>query len=193
MSYLPGIAVFLFITISIIEIILSATWNKAYFKFGIPIFNKSVVVESHHTNIPNRFVLEKKFKKNWFDLYPSLFFRELENNVYSFRGSLIGFRKGAGIFGNVIFDTENGLVTTKGYLSWSVLVFLLIWLIVPPLEYLLGDYGFYEPTWLLALVHFGILFINLGIFYFFEYVIFSAIAEFAALSWARQYATSTEG
>ena len=74
-----------------------------------------------------------------------------------------------------------------------MVVFLLFWLIVLPFTYLLGAFGLYEPLWLIALGYFGVLFINLGIFYFFEYVIFSAIGEFAALSWKRQYATSTEG
>jgi len=193
MSYLPTITVLILIAISLIETILSATWNKAYFKFGIPVFIKNITVVPHHTNIPNRLLFENKFRTKWFELYPPLFFREIENNVYGFRGSLIGLRNGSGIFGVVIFDAENDLVTVKGNLSWGMVVFLLFWLIVLPFTYLLGAFGLYEPLWLIALGYFGVLFINLGIFYFFEYVIFSAIGEFAALSWKRQYATSTEG
>ena len=193
MSYLSVITVLILIAISLIETILSATWNKVYFKVGIHIFIKNIIVVPHHTNIPNRLLFENKFRTKWFELYPPLFFREIENIVYGFRGSLIGFRKGSGIFGVVIFDAENDLVTVKGNLSWGMVVFLLFWLIVLPFTYLLGAFGLYEPLWLIALGYFGVLFINLGIFYFYEYVIFSAIGEFAALSWKRQYVASTEG
>ena len=180
------------ITASLTEMILSATWNKIYFTFGIPIVVKKISVSFHHTNTPDCFIFEKKFKSNWFDLHPSLFFREVEKGIYGFRGALIGLRRGSGIYGVLIFDSKNNLVTVKGYMNWSALCFFLMWFVGPPSFYLFGNYAFSEALYFGAIIY-GILLVNLGFYYFYEYVIFSAIAEFAALSWRRNYIAPAEG
>ena len=188
-NYLPGIAILILIVTGLIEIILSAKWSKIYFKFGYPVIIKKIPVEAHHTNIPSCIIFEKKFKSNWFDFYPSLIFKELEPTTYGFRDSLISMKRRSAMYGTLHFDHENSQVIVKGFFNWVLIGFALIWLIVPPLAWLFGYISFYEPTWL----YFGLLFINLGIFYFVEYVRFSAVAEFAAQSWARKHINTGEG
>jgi hypothetical protein len=178
---------------SLVESFLRATWNKFYFKTGIPIFIKNISVAAHHTNIPSHILFEKKFKSNWFDFYRSLIFKELDINTYGFRGRLFGLLEGSAVYGVLIFDNKNHKVVIKCFLNWGVSIFLLIMIIIVPLELLFGFVEFYEPTWLEAFFYFGALFINLGIYYYFEYVRLSAIGEYAVLSWSRKHVNSTEG
>jgi hypothetical protein len=178
------------ITASLIEMSLRATWNKIYFTFGIPIVVKKIPVSFHHTNIPDCFIFDQKFKSNWFNLYPSLFFREVEKNIYGFCGASIGLR--TGIYGVLIFDSENHLVTVKGYMNWGILCFCLLSLVGLPAFYLSANYAFSETLYFSAIIY-GILLANLGFYYFYEYVIYSAIVEFAALSWRRHYVATVEG
>jgi hypothetical protein len=97
------------------------------------------------------------------------------------------------MYGLLHFDHENNQVIVKGFFNWGLIGFALLWLMVPPLAWLFGDVSFYEPTWLVALGYFGILFVNLGFFYFVEYARFSAVAEFAAQSWSRKHMNAGEG
>jgi hypothetical protein len=192
-DYLPGIAVLVLIITGLIETFLSATWSKTYFNSGVLGIIKNAQVGIHHTNVPSHSLFESKFRSGYFYLTRSLVFKELDINVYGFRESLFPLGRMSLLHGVLVFDDDNNQVIVKGFFDWTALCFVLIWLMIPPLAWLFGYMSFYEPTWLVALAYFGILFVNLGIFYSMDYFRFSAVAEFAAQSWSRKYVNTVEG
>ena len=191
LSYLATFSVCVLILTVLIETILSAAWNKTYFKVGIPIVVKNIHVVEHHTNIPSRSIMESKFKKLW--PYPSQKFKEIDNNTYGFRNAYSFISGGAGAYGTLAFDNDNNLVVVKVFFSWSIIFLELILLIILPIGLLVDSMSFFDSTLVvIALIYFGIVFTNLVFFYYVEYILCSAVAEFASLSWTRKYINSDE-
>ncbi len=193
LDYIPGIAVLILLITGLVETFLSATWNKVYFNSGVRLILKEFQVDSHHSDVPSRAVLENKFKSGCFDLTNSLIFRKLDGNMYGFRERLLPIRRMSLMHGIVIFDEGNNRVTVKGFFDWTALCFVAIWLLLPLIGLPLGNMPpFGESIWFVV-IYFGILFVNLGIFYLIDWVRFSAVAEFAAQSWSRKYVNMGEG
>jgi hypothetical protein len=187
-----GIVGLLIPIIWVVEIVLSATWQKNYFTIGVPIFVFRIPVEAQHTNIPSCPLLESNFKSSGFIRNTSLLFEEIEPNLMGFRESLLQFGRWYSVMhGSLIFDTKNSQVIVKGFLDWAISYFSLLWIIGAPLFWLLG-FERDEPIWLALLVY-SILFINLGVFCSLDYIRFSRVAKFAAQAWSRHYATIVSG
>ena len=178
----------------IVEIVLTAKWDKRYFRIGIPIFVFHVPVKNHHTNIPSCMLLENHFRSSGFIRNTSLHFKELDSNVMGFRESLLQFGRWYSIMhGLLIFDNVNSQVVVKGFLDWTISCFSILWIIGGPLLWLLGFLPWAEPLWFNALLYFGLLFINLGIACSSDYFRFSRVTKFAAQAWSRQYAATAGG
>ncbi len=193
LNYIPGVAVLILLITGLVETFLSATWNKVYFNSGVRLILREFQVDAYHSDIPSRAVMENKFKSGCFDLTNSLIFRKLDDNMYGFRERLLPIRRMSLMHGIVIFDEENNRVTVKGFFDWAALCFVAIWLLLPLIGLpLSGMPPFGESIWF-ALIYFGILFVNLGIFYLIDWFRFSAVAEFAAQSWSRKYVNTGEG
>ena len=182
MNYLPGISLLIIIAIGAVELLLSASWSRIYFNTGIPIVKRIIPVDVHHSTVPNRVVLEEPFKAQWFDFTRSLIFQELDTNMYGFRESL--FRRSISLMhGFLIFDGQNNQVIVKGFLNWTPLALAILALFVPSVQWWFGRQSS-EFVWLIT---------GLGIFYVFfaicvwvDYMRVSAVAQFAAQSWARK-------
>ena len=78
---------------------------------------RNIRVDFHHTDIPARFVLEKKFKSHWLDLTRSVIFKKIDTDTYGFREALLA-RSLSLMRGVVIFDHENSQVVVKGFFNW---------------------------------------------------------------------------
>jgi hypothetical protein len=191
LGILPLFAFSALLITGVVETVLSARWHKKYFTAGVSLLVIAVPVKVHHTNIPSCQLLKANFKSNWWS--GPLLFKELDTNSVGFRESLLRLRTGLVVHGLLIFDEKNSQVIVKGFIDWSVLCFALIWLIIPPLMWLLAPMRLYEPPWLIALAYFGILFINAVIFYLTGYRRFLQVATFAAQAWSRKYALSVDG
>ena len=177
----------------VVEMILSATWHKIYFTFGMPFFVFRIPVKNHHTNIPSCTLLEGNFKSSGLIRNTSLLFKEIDLNTMGFRESLLQFGRNYSIMhGLLIFDEKNGQVIVKGFFDWVFLYFSLLWIIGGPLIWLLGlmssgEPMLEEPIWFVALGY-SIMFIIVGVFSSIDYFRFSRVAKFAAEAWSRHYA-----
>ena len=185
--------ILILIVTGLIETFLSATWNRFYFNSGILAFVRNTQVNIHHSNIPSCTLVNNKFGSGCLNLAGSLRFKELSSNVYGFRESLFPFGRMSILHGLLIFDDENNQVIVKGFLDWTVFCFVLIWLIVPPLAWLLGYISTHEPIGLVALIYFGVVLFNLVIFYLSNFFRYSAVATFATESWSRKYTNIVTG
>jgi len=170
--------------------LVSAAWSEIYFKTGVLVITRCIPVELHHTNMPSRVLFEKRFQSNGFSFTSSLKFRELGPNTYGFREGLMA-KSLSLVHGVVIFDDENNQVIVKGFFNWTLLCFWLIWLIIPPLVWILRFMSLSD--WSVALIYLAITFGNLGISYLIDHARLSALAEFAAQSWARKYIPAGRG
>jgi hypothetical protein len=137
----------------IVELVLSARWDRRYFSLGIPIFIFYIPVERHQKNIPSCMLLENNFKSRGFIRNTSLLFRELDSNTIGFRESLLQLGRYYSVMhGLLIFDNTNCQVVVKGYLDWTFGCFSMFWLVGGPLLWLLGFLPWAEPLWLNALL-----------------------------------------
>ncbi|MFT3893822.1 MAG: hypothetical protein QM730_19505 [Anaerolineales bacterium] len=192
MNYLPGIIVVILIITGLTEMFVSATWKDVYFKAGIMVIYKNISVYPHHTNIPSRDLLEKRFKSGWFSFTSSLKFRELDTNIYAFREGLFT-RSLSLVHGVLVFDDENHQVIVKGFYNWTLFCFWVMWLIFPPLLWFSGFLTFYDPPEFIIGVYLFVTLPNLGIPYLIDYVRLSRVAAFAAQLWSRKYTPVNNG
>ena len=193
LDYIYVVAVLILLITGLVETFLSATWNKVYFNSGVRLILKEFQVETHHSDVPSREVLENKFKSGCFNLTNSLIFRKLDGNKYGFRERLLPIGRMSLMHGIVIFDEGNNRVIVKGFFNWTALCFVAIWLFLPLIGLPLGNIQpLGESIWS-AVAYFCVLFVNLGIFYLIDWVRFSAVAEFAAQSWSRKYVNMGAG
>jgi hypothetical protein len=110
----------IFIVIFIIEIILSLSWSKLYFKYGILVYKKSFKSNSKDIVFPSAEILNESFVSTW---KPSIVFSNLGNNELAIREKLFEI-KVAGyspfIRGHLEFNKYKKEVTLKCYLNYTV-------------------------------------------------------------------------
>jgi len=188
-NVLPLFAFGALLITSIVEIVLSARWNKQYFSAGVSIFAFHIQVDEHHANTPSCRLLEDNFRSSGFLLRnTSLLFKELDINTIGFRESLLQFGRWYSIMhGLLIFDDVNNQVVVKGFLNWVELCLSIIWIIIVPFLWLLNADSLLLNTEdrSTALLYFGLIFVILGIFCSIDYFRFSRVAKFAAQAWSR--------
>ena len=170
----------------LVDTILSATWNKAYFTFGIPIFVKRIPVALQHSNIPSVRQLEARFYSTWTS---SLVFKEIDLHTYGFREKFFEFRLArhlAIMHGILVFDRNNGEVVVKGFVNWFILSISLIWLssVLYEFVFFMNSFPFF-PLIALGFILFFI--VLMGLLYLTQYYQFSKVAAFAAETWCRKY------
>ncbi len=113
--------------VGILELILSATWNRAYFTIGLPIFIRRVPVTVFSFALLDTEVLESEFSSTFFS--NSLAFKELDDGIYAFRSRLFEIswfrRQSASLMhGLLILDQTRQEVIVKGYANWLIIVLL---------------------------------------------------------------------
>ena len=166
---------------SLIESVLSGTWNKIYFITGLPIFIMRIPVRLRHSNIPSPSQFETRFHSS---LVSSLVFHELELNTYGFREKFIEFRfigYSPLMRGVLFFDFKNNEVVIKGFVNWSILYFSLIWLGG------ISVAAVQNRAPLIALMFTLFFALVIGLLYWIQHYRFSNVATFAAQAWSRKY------
>jgi hypothetical protein len=168
-----------------VEMILSATWNKTYFSFGLTLFEVNIPVNFHHVNIPPKSVFETQLRSVWLG---SIAFREISHNTYGFREKLFQFRLmrySPVMHGLLIFDDVNSQVIVKGFANWFLLVFSLIWLSEVILWLFSGM--------IMALAFLAFFILLMSLLYAIQYPRFVKIANIASEAWSRKYASNITG
>ncbi|MCQ2579205.1 MAG: hypothetical protein MJ159_00735 [Treponemataceae bacterium] len=126
-------AVLLF-AIVIIETVLSATWSKYYFLYGVPIFVKEIEISkiSETKQRVSEFINNMDSKKG-FSKYKG---KEIFENNFAFRKKMITvshYRNNfENIHGIISIDTEKRILKIKGYTGYtflSSLIYIIIFLI----------------------------------------------------------------
>jgi hypothetical protein len=196
-SGILGALVFAVFPIGVMEVILSARWNKKYFTLGVSIFVLRVPVKNHHSNIPSPALLESNFKSSGVIRNTSLLFQEIDLNTMGFRETLLQFGRNYSIMhGLLIFDTKNSQVMVKGFLDWTILYFSLLWILGGPLVGLLSLITSSRPMPDESISFFALgcsmMLVILGVFCSIDYFRFSRVAKFAAEAWSRKH-TATMG
>lgn len=164
----------------LVEMILSATWNKTYFTTGFPAFVTRIPVEFRHGNIPSARQLEARFYSTWTS---SLVFNEIDLHTFAFREKFFEFRLfgySSLMRGMLFFDYIHNQVTVKGFFDWTALCFSLMWLggVVA------FSRGSNTPMFALGFTLFFVLLT--GLLYGIQYYRFSKVAAFAAATWSRK-------
>ena len=117
----------LFAIILISEIVLSSTWNKYYFLYGIPIYSRTIDISNIEqssqkiSNFINSIDTVPGFSKYKAEL--------LENNIYAFRKKMISesfYHNGLeNIHGIITIDSEQRTLKIKGNIRYSFIVLML--------------------------------------------------------------------
>ena len=117
----------LLIIIGILETILSGTWNNLYFLYGIQIYSKEIeITDVNKTSQKIDDFFNNLDSVSGFTKYKG---KKLDDNTFVFRKKLITvsfFRNDfENIHGTVIINPENRTLKIKGYAGYTVLAFML--------------------------------------------------------------------
>jgi len=169
-------------------LILAAEWTKFYFTSGALVFWQQVSIESRHSNTPSPSLLEKRLSSCWMG---SFTFKELESNQYGFRQKFFSFTWNPVTHGLIVFDTENNLITVKGYLNWVVMSLMTFLLVIYPFLLLINGITRTEflNLFTLCVTACGLMF---GIPYLMDRARLKIIAATAAELWSRKYVQNYE-
>ena len=160
----------LLISLLLLESILLISWNRIYFRFGIPIYVKRIPFYGSLNEPFDAEFLEKKFQGVYM---PNMFFRKISSKECVFREKLWNFRISSYIpvmRGLIKGDEENNSLCIIGYINWYVVFFAIFALFSAILSS--------SPSWtpLLALAI---------LFYFIQANRFKNIAD-AAFEWLKK-------
>jgi hypothetical protein len=113
------------------ELILLATWNKAYFSVGLPIYGRSIPLTGFGRGLPTESELEDEFEGSYWS--KPYIFHAFSDHEYGFREELFSFRlfqrrSSSVMHGILIYDPNGQQIVVKGYANWSMLLVLLIFL-----------------------------------------------------------------
>jgi hypothetical protein len=152
------------ISFLLIESILLLSWNRIYFRFGIPIFVKRIPFFGSLDEPFDAQYLEDNFEGVY---VPNIFFRKISSKECAFREKLWNFR----IFsyipvmrGLIRGDEGKKSLCIIGYVNWYVVIFTL---------YILGSAAFYSfASWTPMLI-------LVALFYVTQAIRFKKVSEFA--------------
>jgi len=112
-----------FVVTSVIEIILAARWNRAYFRSGVLVFRQVCELPSDVQKLPEPEVLQARFT-GW--VMPAILFRSLSLDEIGFREKLMGFHLISYtpvMHGHIEVDPVGRVVNVSGRLNWSMMAF----------------------------------------------------------------------
>ncbi len=179
------------ITLFVIEVIFSITWNRIYFLKGFAIFVSTIRVGPHHENIPSTIQLNAQFHSWWSH---SIVFKELAPDTYGFRekvSEIRWIRYMSPMHGVMAFDRNNGRLVVKGLINWGYPYFsLLFWgiiLFVFVSKLLSGQPVPGTVFMMIFTTMIVYIFVTFVVPYWIASFVYTRIASFAAQTWSRQY------
>jgi hypothetical protein len=143
-------ALFILMVITLIaEIRSSSRWKAYYFLKGPIIFSKKFGIDSIN-NVPE---LSKKLENIFSGTYfPSILFRQLDQNVIAFREKLFEFvlvTYTPVMHGTVIVSNTGHEMTIEGRVNWFPVAFSILWLTIFPF----GAFGIFFFIGLMSLLY----------------------------------------
>lgn len=105
----------------LIEAVLLVSWNRAYFAWGLPLFNRRIAVP---TSALVRFPFGRLQVEVASEKWPELLFRPLSKRSCAFRESLgihFGWRYPPIMRGLIVIDRQRREIRVVGWCNWTVL------------------------------------------------------------------------
>ena len=118
----------------LVETVLSARWNRAYFRSGFLVFSKRISPAGMAPALPSPSALEMAVKSTWL---PSLVFHQLSLSELAFRERLFEFRLFSYtpvMHGLIDCRGAEHLILVQGRLNWSTVLFILFFALGPARE-----------------------------------------------------------
>ena len=157
------------------EIILSVTWNKAYFSIGIVVFKQASAAPITSAQSRGAIAFQSHFDSTFRG--QRMLFHDIEPGLIAFREKMIEFRFMAFHYspimhGIIITEAATGGVTVKGILNWTAIALLGVFLLtfVPVLD--MSWIGLAFPAFILAFVL---------LIYWIQFRRYKKILEFASI------------
>jgi hypothetical protein len=109
----------LVLIISVAELIGYLTWDKRYFRFGIPIFIRNIPIHPSTFVTPSVSHMEVGLPSSFWG--PSIKFKEIGQGEYAFRNAISeirfwGFKYPPIMHGYLMYDNDKKRIVVKGYL-----------------------------------------------------------------------------
>jgi hypothetical protein len=121
-----------------IETFLSARWMPFYYKSGISVYRRKIIVQAGFSQEPTAEKIEAGLPDNgWF---APMLVRRLDDNTFAFREKMLSFRFGAYspvMRGCIICKPHAGHVEIHGYANWFIValsLYILVFFIAPPID-----------------------------------------------------------
>jgi hypothetical protein len=159
------------------DVTLGATWNKMYFKHGVPGMLIRIPLGLHHTNIPLGPQLEAPYASSLGAMFQT---RVIDESTYAILGipwKVKWLRLTALMHGTLFFDRHKSRVVLTGFFNWFHLGFTLIWFTIVAL---------FGVVWF-QLAFSGAFLLITGNLYLIQGYHYSQFARYAASLWARKY------
>ena len=150
------------ITIAIIEIILSGTWNKMYFSYGIPILSKEIEFSNtDKTSTEILYFINHMDTVKGFSKYTGRIFDE---NTFAFRKKMftvsIIHKDYKNIHGTIIIDPETRTLKIQCFARYTFIAFLI--------DYFIYFMDHSESVFISAIINLIIIFIFSLIYYLYD-------------------------
>lgn len=158
------------IAVVVAELFLSSTWNRSYFRNGIPIFRRSYDAIPGRLQIPSVAELEAALKSRYSH---SIVFRQLDSREYAFREKAFEFtlfHATPVMHGLLRWDSDSGKVSVVGYANWFMLGFTLLWF-----SMMTPRFSFFMVFFILAV----------GLLYFIQAKRFDKVGKIACEKWVK--------
>ena len=158
------------------EIYLSATWNRFYFRYGLPIFWRTFHKAPGYHNLPSVDQLQQASKSRLFD---SIAFKQIGSNEFAFREKFFSFsifQATPVMHGLLSFDTYTGEVRIIGHINWFIVSMSLLMAFLagfPDIRLLVDSFSKYT-------ILIGIFLSGIAFLYFIQLIRFSKIGQIAS-------------
>jgi len=121
----------------LVELILSARWSTRYFTAGIPIYQRTIMVQPGIEPIPAAAEVEAALPDS--GRSAPMLVRRIGENRFAFREKLFhfGIAYSPLMHGCINCDPETGVIKVRGYLNWYIFLFscyLLLFLLLLPFD-----------------------------------------------------------
>jgi hypothetical protein len=139
------------LVVLLVELVLSARWLPFYFKVGIPVYKRILVVQPGISRIPTAGEVEAALPES--GKSAPILVRRIDDNSFAFREKLFyfGIVYSPIMHGYMKCNPTTGKIITRGYLNWYILLlsccFLISLLALP-----IGGINIVIPLCLLVLM-----------------------------------------
>ena len=164
-----------FFAVVVVEAILQLTWNRWYFRTGIPLLDLEKAASPLAPKPPD---IEALADKTGRTISSRLVFKTLGDTDQAFRERVFGGRSAPIMRGLITYNYYEGKVELKGYVYWHMLFFLVDWYaFIVTYRFMSSSF---QGMWLFLLLPMAVV----GLLYLFQVRKFKKVLEVATQMWS---------